>query len=369
MVSVKGKKLIDFPHLLEDLDNERNKDIDISLLQAGSNIGIYWICSYCNNSYKRCPNQRTRNNSGCPKKECMLKKRSETNNKKFGWKPKYNLPERVVKERNIIEDDDEIWKDLPSDLKLNKYQVSSHGRLKNKKTQKVSCAKPNLHGYVYCQLSLDDSSKKDFYFHVLIAKTFIKNPESKPTVNHINTIKHDNRVCNLEWATYQEQSYKENKKPVKAPNRNKAVYQMDLHEEIIKEWQSIKTAELALKISSKNICKVLAGKRTHTGGFKWKYVEVNDYIEGEVWKQVPLGKDYQEVYASSLGRIRKKNKLTKVTSGNKRECGYCDIDIYSNKEQRYKSFRVHRLICMRSEERRVGKECASMCRSRWSPYH
>ena len=24
---------------------------------------------------------------------------------------------------------------------------------------------------------------------------------------------------------------------------------------------------------------------------------------------------------------------------------------------------------IRSEERRVGKECASMCRSRWSPYH
>ena len=27
----------------------------------------------------------------------------------------------------------------------------------------------------------------------------------------------------------------------------------------------------------------------------------------------------------------------------------------------------HRVV--RSEERRVGKECASMCRSRWSPYH
>ena len=26
-------------------------------------------------------------------------------------------------------------------------------------------------------------------------------------------------------------------------------------------------------------------------------------------------------------------------------------------------------IGKRSEERRVGKECASMCRSRWSPYH
>ena len=27
------------------------------------------------------------------------------------------------------------------------------------------------------------------------------------------------------------------------------------------------------------------------------------------------------------------------------------------------------LDSVRSEERRVGKECASMCRSRWSPYH
>ena len=27
------------------------------------------------------------------------------------------------------------------------------------------------------------------------------------------------------------------------------------------------------------------------------------------------------------------------------------------------------VIGIRSEERRVGKECASMCRSRWSPYH
>ena len=27
------------------------------------------------------------------------------------------------------------------------------------------------------------------------------------------------------------------------------------------------------------------------------------------------------------------------------------------------------LYQLRSEERRVGKECASMCRSRWSPYH
>lgn len=153
------QKLIDFPHLLEELDNEKNKDVNISKLKAGSQICIYWICKYCKNSYKRCPNLRTRNNCSCPNKECMLKKRSETNNKKFGWEPKYNLPERVIKERIVVEaDGEEIWNDLPTELKLGKYQISSHGRLKNKKTQQISLVKPNSHGYVYCKLSIDDGS-------------------------------------------------------------------------------------------------------------------------------------------------------------------------------------------------------------------
>src|SRR3546814_4311204 len=38
-----------------------------------------------------------------------------------------------------------------------------------------------------------------------------------------------------------------------------------------------------------------------------------------------------------------------------------------------KAFRPHQRLIInmggRSEERRVGKECVSTCRSRWSPYH
>src|SRR3546814_14678317 len=30
---------------------------------------------------------------------------------------------------------------------------------------------------------------------------------------------------------------------------------------------------------------------------------------------------------------------------------------------------IHMTVEARSEERRVGKECVSTCRSRWSPYH
>ena len=53
--------------------------------------------------------------------------------------------------------------------------------------------------------------------------------------------------------------------------------------------------------------------------------------------------------------------------------------VVENKEEyvdiRSKSITIDRSKCIlcgrcaRSEERRVGKECASMCRSRWSPYH
>src|SRR3546814_18794083 len=36
----------------------------------------------------------------------------------------------------------------------------------------------------------------------------------------------------------------------------------------------------------------------------------------------------------------------------------------------YKAFGINgRMVGVRSEERRVGKECVSTCRSRWSPYH
>lgn len=46
---------------------------------------------------------------------------------------------------------------------------------------------------------------KLYLVHRIVAETFIPNPENKPTVDHLNRNRGDNRVKNLKWATYEEQ--------------------------------------------------------------------------------------------------------------------------------------------------------------------
>jgi hypothetical protein len=84
------------------------------------------------------------------------------------------------------------------------YTVEKDGRIYSKRNSIYLKTGYDKYGYKSCTVSYD-GKRYIFKVHRLVAITYIPNPLSKPTVNHINGIKDDNRVETLEWATYREQ--------------------------------------------------------------------------------------------------------------------------------------------------------------------
>jgi hypothetical protein len=70
----------------------------------------------------------------------------------------------------------------------------------------------NHNGYVYGNIKYikDDGTfyTKQRRLHIVIAETFLENPDNLPIVGHKNNIKTDNRVENLYWTTWQENTQK-----------------------------------------------------------------------------------------------------------------------------------------------------------------
>lgn len=77
--------------------------------------------------------------------------------------------------------------------KVDSIYVSNMGHVKGRKVS-LSCD-----GYLhFCY------KDKTYKVHKVVAELFIPNPENKPCIDHINTIRTDNRAENLRWVSYKE---------------------------------------------------------------------------------------------------------------------------------------------------------------------
>ncbi|WP_404354603.1 HNH endonuclease [Exiguobacterium aurantiacum] len=78
------------------------------------------------------------------------------------------------------------------------YSIYDDGRVYSHVSNKFLKTCP-LHGYLTVNLN-----RKSMLHHRLVAQAFIKNPELKPEVNHIDGVKTNNHWTNLEWSTRSE---------------------------------------------------------------------------------------------------------------------------------------------------------------------
>ena len=161
----------------------------------------------------------------------------------------------------------EIWKDIPGYENL--YQASNLGRIKNLITNNVS--KGSKLGFYKVVSLKKDNKQKMHKVHRLIALTFIPNPNNLPCINHINEIKTDNRIDNLEWCNQKyNTNYKDTQKR-KGLLQSKAVCQYDKQGNLISTYISEK--EAMIKTKATHICSCCKGKRKTSGGYIWKFKE------------------------------------------------------------------------------------------------
>lgn len=187
----------------------------------------------------------------------------------------------------------EIWKPVVGYETF--FEVSNFGRVKSlnyRDSGRCYLVSPikNEQGYVRYSLQVK-GQRKTIFGHVLVAKAFIENPYGKPQVNHVDGVKNNNHISNLEWVTAKENMQHAHdtglmprtgrKKPVAyGPKRAllKPVIKIDDNNNIVDRYDSLAQAEID-GFSASKISAVCQGKRYYHRGFKWKYANEHEQSE------------------------------------------------------------------------------------------
>ncbi len=170
------------------------------------------------------------------------------------------------------------------------YKISSYGRVKSLKRKTSqgkllieSIKKPvyDKDGYKFVVLCKNGvvSSKR---VHRMVCESFYGINKNKPIVNHINGVKYDNRVDNLEWCTRSENqlhAYRTGLQVSLLKGKtgasslfSKKVAKMNLSGEIIQIYDGVRDAGRVTGINRCSIGQACKGNYITAGGYKWKYL-------------------------------------------------------------------------------------------------
>lgn len=122
---------------------------------------------------------------------------------------------------------------------------------------------PNSKGYLITNLSKNNKVKQH-YLHRLVADAFIPNPNDLPCIDHINTVKDDNKVENLKWCSCKENMNNPLTKEHLTCRNTKPVYYIDEQGKKI-SFKSIGEAERRIGCSHSTIAIALKENRPAYG--------------------------------------------------------------------------------------------------------